>query len=151
MEHGLDGDAVSAASRVIAAKGGALEILRKTPRTKNWRSARFNLKPPRTTRERCTRPRRPRFEEWIRFYASKAAAALEEEKRARVAAAFLENIDDFDRRHRRTIPEPFSVAENIDEKAESRRKALAEERVRREMAECTFAPDTSRSSSRARR
>ncbi|XP_022838173.1 unnamed product, partial [Ostreococcus tauri] len=50
-----------------------------------------------------------------------------------------------DRRHRRTIPEPFSVAENVDEKAARRRKALAEERVRRELEECTFEPATNAS------
>jgi hypothetical protein len=34
------------------------------------------------------------------------ARELEEEKRERYAKAFLENLDDFDRRGRRTIPEP---------------------------------------------
>ena len=153
MEHGLDGDAVSA--RIEShrrEKEAALEILRKNAAYRELEECTFQPETTAHDPRAMHAPSSSKVRGMDSFLRKQAAARrLEEEKRARVAAAFLENIDDFDRRHRRTIPEPFSVAENIDEKAESRRKALAEERVRREMAECTFAPDTSRSSSRARR
>ena len=71
------------------------------------------------------------------------ARQMEEEKRERYAKVFFEDLPDVDRKHKRTIPEPFGVAENVDEKAALRRKALAEERVRRELEECTFEPMTS--------
>jgi len=152
MEYGLDGDAVSA--RIEShrrEKEAALDILRKNAAYRELEECTFQPETtPHDPRAMCA-PSSSKVRGMDSFLRKQAAARrLEEEKRARVAAAFLENIDDFDRRHRRTIPEPFSVAENIDEKAESRRKALAEERIRREMEECTFAPDTSRPSRRRR-
>ena len=152
MEYGLDGDAVSARIEIHRReKEAALDILRKNAAYRELEECTFQPETtPHDPRAMCA-PSSSKVRGMDSFLRKQAAARrLEEEKRARAAAAFLENIDDFDRRHRRTIPEPFSVAENIDEKAESRRKALAEERIRREMEECTFAPDTSRSSRRRR-
>jgi len=144
MDYGVGGDAVSARIEMYQReKNVALESLRKRAEYRELEECTFRpettVEPPRAMHVPSTSKVRG-MDAFLQKQAK--ARQLEEEKRERFAKAFLEDLDDFDRRHKRTIPEPFTVAENVDEKAERRRKALAEEKLRRELEECTFTPKT---------
>ncbi|CEF98656.1 unnamed product [Ostreococcus tauri] len=147
MDYGVGGDAVSA--RIDAyrrEKEIALENLRKRAEYRELEECTFRPETTTLDTRSMYSPSISKVKGVDSFLQKQAKARqIEEEKRERYARVFYEELDDFDRRHRRTIPEPFSVAENVDEKAARRRKALAEERVRRELEECTFEPATNAS------
>ena len=144
MDLGVGGDAVSARIRMYQReKTDALENLRRRASYRELEECTFH---PETISEAPGSMRIPSSSKvrGMDSFLQKQAKArqLEEEKRERYAKAFFEDLDNFDRRHRRTIPEPFSVAENIDEKEERRRVALEKEKLRRELEGCTFTPET---------
>ena len=144
MDFGVGGDAVSARIRMYQReKTEALENLRRRASYRELEECTFR---PETTSEAPGSMRIPSSSKvrGMDSFLQKQAKArqLEEEKRERYAKVFFEDLDNFDRRHRRTIPEPFSVAENIDEKEERRRVALEKEKLRRELEGCTFTPET---------
>lgn len=144
MDFGVGGDAVSARIRMYQReKTEALENLRRSASYRELEECTFR---PETTSEAPGSMRIPSSSKvrGMDSFLQKQAKArqLEEEKRERYAKVFFEDLDNFDRRHRRTIPEPFSVAENIDEKEERRRVALEKEKLRRELEGCTFTPET---------
>ena len=144
MDFGVGGDAVSARIRMYQReKTEALENLRRRASYRELEECTFR---PETTSEAPGSMRIPSSSKvrGMDSFLQKQAKArqLEEEKRERYAKVFFEDLDNFDRRHRRTIPEPFSVAENVDEKEERRRVALEKEKLRRELEGCTFTPAT---------
>lgn len=149
MDYGVGGDAVSARIEAYRReKETALENLRRRAEYRELEQCTF--RPESIAREprAMGSPSASKVKGMDSFLRKQAKAReLEEEKRERYAKAFLENLDDFDRRGRRTIPEPFTgaFAENVVEKAEARRKALAEEHLRRELEECTWEPATNHS------
>jgi len=149
MDYGVGGDAVSARIEAYRReKEIALENLRKRAEYRELEQCTFRPQPIAREPRAMGSPSASKVKGMDSFLRKQAKAReLEEEKRERYAKAFLENLDDFDRRGRRTIPEPFTgaFAENVVEKAEARRKALEEEHLRRELEECTWEPATNRS------
>ena len=144
MDYGLSGDVVSARIEAYQrAKNDALENLRKHSANREMEECTF--KPITTARAPKSMhvPSTAKVKGLSAFLQKQSKARqLEAEKRERFAKVFLEDLDDYDRKGKRTIPEPFGVAENVDEKAEMRQKSLAEQRLAREMEQCTFSPKT---------
>jgi hypothetical protein len=149
MDYGIGGDAVSARIEAYRReKETALENLRKCAEYRELEQCTFHPEPIAQEPRAMRTPSALKVKGMDSFLRKQAKAReLEEEKRERYAKAFLENLDDFDRKGRRTIPEPFTgtFAEDVVEKQEARRKALAEEHLRRELEGCTWEPTTNRS------
>ena len=144
MDYGLGGDVLSARIEAYQReKEEALETLRKRSANREMEECTFepitSAQAPRSMRA----PSNAKIKGLDVFLEKQSKARqLEAEKRERYAKVFLEDLDDFDRKGWRTIPEPFAVAENVDEKAEVRHQMLAEARLARQLEECTFAPKT---------
>jgi len=145
MDYGLGGDVVSARIEAYQReKNDALENLRKYSANREMEECTFKpITNARAPPKSMYVPSTAKVKGLNAFLQKQnKARLLEAEKRERFSKVFLEDLDDYDRKGKRTIPEPFGVAENVDEKAEMRQKMLAEERLAREMEECTFTPKT---------
>lgn len=145
MDYGLGGDVVSARIEAYQReKNDALENLRKYSANREMEECTFKpITNARAPPKSMYVPSTAKVKGLSAFLQKQnKARLLEAEKRERFSKVFLEDLDDYDRKGKRTIPEPFGVAENVDEKSEMRQKMLAEERLAREMEECTFTPKT---------